>query len=108
LYGISQIPNTNDYILIFNWTSGSENIDDFIQERQMESNDVIFEWIPYSQLNQIKETGKNDLITLYSAVWDGPLQYKECNNHIRDSNKEVALKYLHNSQNHIEFVINEV
>jgi hypothetical protein len=71
--------------------------------------DVVFEWIPYSQLDQIKETGKNDLMTVYSAIWkDGPLQYKGYNNYARNSNKLVALKCLHNSQNSIEFVINEV
>jgi hypothetical protein len=72
--------------------------------------DVVFEWIPYSQFNQIKETEKNNLMTVYSAIWrDGPLQYIWYNsNYARNSNKKVALKYLHNSQNHIEFVINEV
>jgi hypothetical protein len=74
-----------------------------------EFEDVVFEWIPYSQLDQIKETGKNDLMTVYSAIWrDGPLQYKENSNYVRNSNREVALKYLHNSQYPIEFVINEV
>jgi hypothetical protein len=71
--------------------------------------DVLFEWIPYSQFDQIEETGKNDLITVYSAIWrDGPLQYKRDNNYARNPNREVALKNLHNSQNPIEFVINEV
>jgi hypothetical protein len=91
--------------------SGNEKIDNFIQERQMkiEYNDVLFEWIPYSQLDKIKETGKNDLMTVYSAIWrDGPLQYKGNNNYARNSNRKVALKYLHNFQNPIEFVINEV
>jgi hypothetical protein len=72
-------------------------------------NDVVFEWIPYSQIDQIKEIGKNDLMTVYSAIWrDGPLQYKENSNYARNLNKKVALKYLHNSQNSIEFVINKV
>jgi hypothetical protein len=71
--------------------------------------DVVFEWIPYSQFDQIKETGKNDLITVYSAIWsDGPLQYIGDNNYARNSNREVALKCLHNSQNPIEFVVNKV
>jgi hypothetical protein len=68
----------------------------------------VFEWIPYNQFDEIKETGKNDSITIYSAIWkDGPLYYyySRC---IRESNKGVALKCLHNSQDMIEFVINEV
>jgi hypothetical protein len=112
LYGISQNPDTNDYILVFNWTSGNEKIDDFIQERRLKANkyyDIIFEWIPYNQFNQIKETSKNGFMTVYSAIWrDDPLQYEEYSNYTRDSNKKVALKCLHNLQNPIEFVINEV
>jgi hypothetical protein len=105
LYGISQNPDTNNYILVFNWTSGNEKIDDFIQERLCE--DIAFEWIPYNQFDQIKETGKNGLITVYSAIWrDGPLYWND--KYTRESNKKVALKCLHNLQNPIEFVINEV
>jgi hypothetical protein len=96
--------------LVFNWTSGNEKIDKFIQEKQLkikDYNDVIFEWIPYNQFNEIKETGRNDLITAYSAIWkDGPLQYNNYNR--SNKNKEVALKCLYNSTNPIEFVINEV
>ncbi|CAB5385336.1 unnamed protein product [Rhizophagus irregularis] len=114
LYGTSQSPDTNDYILVFNWTSGNEKIDNFIQEMQLkiiDHEDVVFEWIPYNQFNEIEEIGKNNSITMYSAIWrDGPLykEYSERKCYIRDSNKEVALKFLHNSQNSTEFVINEV
>jgi hypothetical protein len=96
------------------WASENEKIDEFIQEKQLkieDHNDVVFEWIPYNQFNEIKETGRNDLITVYSAIWkDGPLYKKNWQsvNYTRDSNKEVALKCLHNSKNPIEFVINEV
>jgi hypothetical protein len=103
------------------WTSGNESINTFIQEKQLkikDYNDVVFEWIPYNQFNEIKEKGRNDLMTVYSAIWkDGPLQYIEYiwkngplqyKNYKRVSNKEVALKCLHNSTNPIEFVINEV
>jgi hypothetical protein len=120
LYGISQNPDTGDYILVqnsrinlANQISGNEKIDDFIQERQLKiSNydDIVLEWIPYNKFNEIKETGKNGFITVYSAIWeDGPL-YKEYNysSYTRDSKKNVALKYLHNSQESIDFLINEV
>ncbi|PKK66695.1 hypothetical protein RhiirC2_784443 [Rhizophagus irregularis] len=120
LYGISQNPDTSDYILVqnnstnlVNWMIGNEKIDEFIQERQLNINsyiDVVFEWIPYNQFNEIKETGKNGSITVYSAIWkNGPL-YKEnwrINNYIRDSNKVVALKCLHNLQNPVDSLINE-
>jgi hypothetical protein len=89
-----------------NFISGNEKIDDLIQE--MLINNKIFEWIPYNQFIEIKETGKNNSITVYSAIWkDGPLYYRY-NEYKRNSNKEVALKYLQSSQNTIEILINEV
>ncbi|UZO17102.1 uncharacterized protein OCT59_008463 [Rhizophagus irregularis] len=114
LYGISQNPNTNDYILVFNWTSGNEKIDNFIQEMQLKVsniNDTMLEWISYNQFNKVEKTGKNSFMTIYSAIWkDGPLYQKNkwSIEYSRDANKEVTLKCLHNLQNPIEFVINEV
>ncbi|CAB5385288.1 unnamed protein product [Rhizophagus irregularis] len=115
LYGISQNPDTSDYILVQNYLilSGNENIDDFIQERQLNNNsynDVVFEWIPYNQFNEIKEKSKNGSITVYSAIWkNGPVHYNYHNKYYytRDSNKEVALKCLHNLQNPVDSLINE-
>jgi hypothetical protein len=98
----------------FIWSSGNEKIDEFIQEKQLKiknHNEVVFEWIPYNQFNEIKETDRNDLMTVYSAIWkDGPLYKKNSwdANYTRVSNKKVALKCLHNLTNPIEFVINEV
>ena len=86
----------------FTWpNSGNEKIDDFIQEMQLKSSDYVFEWIPYSQFNGVKETGKSDLTTVYSAIWrDGPLDWKDYYYGIytRDPNNKAALKCLHNSQ----------
>ena len=119
LYGISQnILLTRNNILkclkinFTNWTSGNEKIDDFIRERQLKINnyDIVFEWIPYNQFNEIKKIGKNSLITVYSAIWkDGPL-YKmdKVSNYTRNLNKKVALKCLHKSQNSVDFLISEV
>ncbi|GET03664.1 kinase-like domain-containing protein [Rhizophagus clarus] len=135
IYGISQAPNTENYILILqcvyceicgkrytniydessnwckscqiddlknnfvNWTSGNEEIDNLIQEMQLKidtSDDKIFEWIPYNQLNDIKEINKIDNSdTIYSAFWkEGPLHWDEEERYIRHRNKNVALKYL--------------
>ncbi|GBC28087.2 kinase-like domain-containing protein [Rhizophagus irregularis DAOM 181602=DAOM 197198] len=128
LYGISQNPDTGNYILVqdnstnmLNWISGNDKIDDFIQERQLKINNyynVVPEWIPYDQFNEIQVIGTNGFITVYSAIWkDGPL-YKEINtwdiwsdgwnkNYARDSDKKVALICLHNSQDSIEFLLNK-
>jgi D-alanyl-lipoteichoic acid acyltransferase DltB (MBOAT superfamily) len=114
LYGISQNPDTNDYILVQNnfiWASGNEKIDDFIRKIKLEfNNGIFFEWIPYFQFDEVKEIGKGGFSTVYSAIWkDGPLLNNEYNNHHkRNSNKEVTLKCLHNSKDPAEFVINEV
>ena len=118
MYGISQHPALRDYIFVQNSSinlanqiSGNEKIDDFIQERQLKinnHNDIVLEWIPYNQFNEIKETGKNSYMTIYSAIWkDGPLHYlyDKCT---RSPNKEVVLKFLCNSQESIDSLINEV
>ena len=94
-----------------NWISENKEVDDFIQEMRYEStSDYVFEWIPYNQFINIKKTEENDFITAYSATWkDGPLNWNERNKkYARDSNRTVALKRLHGSQNSIDFVINEV
>ena len=92
-----------------NWTSGNEMIDDFIQNRQQEiyePDNIIFEWIPYNQLNDIKEINKNNFTAIYSAIWEnGPLYYcfhkKE---YVRKfGNQKVILECLYNSQNINEF-----
>ncbi|CAB5380279.1 unnamed protein product [Rhizophagus irregularis] len=144
IYGISQNPDTKDYIIVLsnsyckecgeiytdikakwckscqinglkqnfvNWTSKNERIDNFIQKMQLKiSNydDIIVEWIPYNQLNSIKEIGKGGFATVYFAIWkDGPLKY-EMELKRTTPNKEVALKCLHNSQNITNEFLNEV
>ena len=95
-----------------NWTSGNEKIDNFIQEMQLNIDhfdDIILEWIPYNQFNDIKEIGTDSFATVYSAIWkDGPLKYiyKELK-YIRES-KKIVFKCLPNSQNNINELLNEV
>ncbi|CAB4440461.1 unnamed protein product [Rhizophagus irregularis] len=91
-----------------NWTSGNEKIDEFIQKMQSEINkydDVIFEWIPYDELIEINEI--NDGFT--TAIWKkGPLSYNIYEKKwIRNScGKKVSLKYLHNSQDIADALLN--
>ena len=94
-------------------TSGNKNIDELIQEMQLQINnkkDIIFEWIPYNQFNNIEEIGKGGFAIVYSAVWkDGPLYYNSYKDeYSRKSDKKVALKYLHDSQNISSEFLNEV
>ena len=96
-----------------NWTSGNEKVDHFIQEKQLEinsSNDTVLEWIPYNQFFSIKEIEKDDFSTISLAKWrDGSLYWSEYDNkkYIRETNKEVTLKYLYNLQS-IEGFLNAV
>jgi hypothetical protein len=91
-----------------NWTSGSEKIDNFIQEKQLKINNpwhIVFEWIPYDKFLDIKEVDKDDFSTVYSALWeDGPLYWDENNDEYKGYPKEVALKCSHNLQNADEFL----
>ncbi|GES95364.1 kinase-like domain-containing protein [Rhizophagus clarus] len=91
-YGISQNMNTKEYILKMQLKISNES-------------SCVFEWIPYSELSEIKEIGDNRLTT---AIWNkGSLNY---NTHdkkwMRASYKKVCLKYLYYSQNITdEFII---
>jgi hypothetical protein len=90
-----------------NWTSGNEIFDNLIQEKQLKYNGfgVVFEWIPYSELIDIKKIGNNGLAT---AIWkEGSLHY--CvNEWIRISYEKVVLKFLYDSQNISDEFINKV
>ena len=146
MYGISQNPDTKDYIMVLqdgfcnkcgegytdiaskwckpcqivnlkttNLTSGSEKIDNFIQEMQLtieNGKDIVFEWIPYNQFSNIKEIGRGGFATVYSAIWkDGPLEYHDIADNrklMRKSNKKVILKCFYDSQNSTETFLNEV
>jgi serine/threonine protein kinase len=100
----------------------NNKISDLIQEMRLNidhnssDSDMIFEWIPYDQFNDIKEIGKGGFSTVYSAIWkDGLLSYGDIEPGMRvnyawkrESNTKVALKCLHNSQNFLDQFINEV
>ncbi|GBC01959.1 hypothetical protein RclHR1_00440025 [Rhizophagus clarus] len=97
-YGSCQIDNLKQNFT--NWTSGSKKLDDLIQGMQLEINeldDMIFEWIPYNQFNDIKEISKEafDNDKVYSAIWkDGPLEYDKYNNeYARNHQNTKDIKY---------------
>ncbi|EXX78269.1 hypothetical protein RirG_016550 [Rhizophagus irregularis DAOM 197198w] len=95
-----------------NWTSSNEKIIELIQEMRLKIrnyDDIVVEWIPYNQLNDIKEIDKDDYSIICSAIWtDGPLKYNyDKIERIRMPNKKVALKYLVDSNNIINEFLNE-
>ncbi|EXX57914.1 Rad53p [Rhizophagus irregularis DAOM 197198w] len=133
VYGISQNPDTKDYVIVLhnskmieiyeryvkksitNWFYNlliDEKIIDFIQQMQLKINyyyDIIFEWIPYNQFDDIEEIGKGGFATVYSAIWeDGPLYFDDNKKEwTREMNKKVALKCLRSSRNINERFLNE-
>ena len=93
--------------------SGYIKVDNLIQEMQLKiknKGDIVFAWIPYNQFDNIEEINKGDFATVYSAIWkDGPLHFNYYQNeYSRKSDKKVALKCLHNSQNISSEFLNEV
>ncbi|RGB39592.1 kinase-like domain-containing protein [Rhizophagus diaphanus] len=86
-----------------NWTSGNHDVDKFIQKAQLNAKwyDQIIEWIEYDKFEDVVYLAKGGFGTTFKAVWkDGniwKLNY-ENNQWVRASEKKVALKCLHNSQ----------
>ncbi|POG69411.1 hypothetical protein GLOIN_2v1842400, partial [Rhizophagus irregularis DAOM 181602=DAOM 197198] len=84
-----------------NWTSGNNDIDNLIKNCQSETliPSVIIEWIPYSNLQNIKYLTKGGFSEIYTAYWIDR-QYREWNSKkqqlIRDGTHYVILKELKN------------
>jgi hypothetical protein len=91
-----------------NCATGNEKIDNCIQEMQLKIESkygTVFEWIPYNQFDKIKEIGKSNFATIYSAMWkNGPCYYKK----EKKESTKVALKCLVNSQIMIDEFLNKV
>ena len=66
--------------------------------------------ISYNQFENIKEIGKDNETTLYSAIWkDGSLYFDYNKKELmRDSDETVNLKCFYNSQNITDEFLNEV
>ena len=99
--------------IFINQTSGNKKIDNFIKKIQLKigsNDDIVFEWIPYNQFNNIKEIGKDGDATVYSTIWkDGRLCWNKDNKkYIRKSDMKVSLKCLHDSYNMIDDFLNKI
>ncbi|PKC11755.1 hypothetical protein RhiirA5_412666 [Rhizophagus irregularis] len=124
VYGITQDPETKNYMVVLNdicekcnemcisihfqrnfknWTSGNNDIDKFIQDTQLSKHTSwvqnALEWIPYDKLNKyIVED--DELDKMYIANWiDGCICYwnnKNQNWKRIDQNMFVTLKILNN------------
>ncbi|EXX53831.1 Bck1p [Rhizophagus irregularis DAOM 197198w] len=140
-HGVTQNPNTKDYMLVCKIEYYCENcgkkynnqferknksciscqtnpdfkkINDLIQEIKLNIDhnscisDIMFNWIPYDQFNNIREIGKGGFSTVYSAIWKDALISYESKTWERKLDTRVALKCLSNSQDNLDEFINEV
>jgi hypothetical protein len=87
-----------------NWTSGNEDIDNFIQKCQIETirPSSIVEWIPYENLQNIDYLTKGGFSEIYTAKWiDG--SYNEWDSKERQlkrfGRQKIILKKLQNVEN---------
>jgi hypothetical protein len=84
------------------WTSGNSDIDNLIQKCQMEtlSPEMIIEWIPYDNLQNIKYLTKSGCSEIYTAGWiDGGYfewdsKEKQLKREFEFSSQAVVLKKL--------------
>ncbi|CAB5371084.1 unnamed protein product [Rhizophagus irregularis] len=74
------------------------------------SQNIIFEWIPFEQFNDVKEIKNDDLTSISSAIWKNGQLYYDNNKYeyARNQNTKVILKYLYNSQNISNVFLNKV
>ncbi|GBB87752.1 hypothetical protein RclHR1_14240001 [Rhizophagus clarus] len=108
-YGISQDPNTKDYILVYKIGYNCENCEMKLNiDYNAKSYQLLFEWIPYDQFDDIKEIGQGGFSTVYSAIWKDGFSYFQRYRSTRIQDTRVALKCLHNSQNCLDEFIIEV
>ncbi|PKK59564.1 hypothetical protein RhiirC2_794669 [Rhizophagus irregularis] len=128
-YGITQNPETKNYMMVLNnkckkcnkicnaihfqqkfidWTSSNDDIDKFIQDTQLSAHNVdeALEWIPYGRLYDIKYISNDAFGKVYRANWiDGNISYwnDKNQNWIRKRiNMLVKLKSL-NTPNDLTF-----
>ncbi|POG80480.1 kinase-like domain-containing protein [Rhizophagus irregularis DAOM 181602=DAOM 197198] len=96
-----------------NWTSGSKNIDEFIQQSQL--NAVYYlrylEWIPFENFKDVTYIARGGFGKIYSAdLPEGYIKYWDIENQKwkRDCNIKVALKSLDNSSRISTEFLNEI
>ena len=87
-----------------NWTSGNDDIDNLIRKCQMETlmPNMIVEWIPYNNLQNVKYLTKGGCSEIYTANWiDGGYEEWDPKQQqlIRIKNYSVVLKRLENVEN---------
>ncbi|RHZ35942.1 protein kinase [endosymbiont GvMRE of Glomus versiforme] len=100
-----------------NWTSGNQDIDQFIQKYQLNATDPekVLEWIPYCKLTNIEYLAEGGFGRVYKAKWDDGYIYGWKNTWDewrkkwqRKGAQIVVLKSLNNSQNMTNDFLREI
>jgi hypothetical protein len=107
--------------IIEGWTSGNNDIDNFIKDAIYNPKynfyygdyPLFLEWVPFNRFEDIKQIGEGGFAKVYSATWiDGKAIYirKDDGSWIKREPKsiKVALKRLNGSQNMTTNFLNEV
>ena len=90
-----------------NWTSGNNDIDNLIQKCQIETlkPNIIAEWIPYNNLQNIKYLTKGGCSKIYTAHWINGCYFEwdskeqQLKREFPNSSQCVVLKKLENVEN---------
>ncbi|GBC19318.2 hypothetical protein GLOIN_2v275216 [Rhizophagus irregularis DAOM 181602=DAOM 197198] len=113
-YGISQNPNTKDFIFVLQPRYYCENCGEKynnkfeVDNKSCASCQTNHENQKINDLIQEMKLSKGGFSTVYSAIWEDGLLIYDGSTWKRKSNTMVALKCLHNSQNFLDEFINEV
>ena len=104
--------------IIEGWTSGNDEIDNFIKDTIYNAKiyagyPIFLEWVPFNRFEDIKQIGEGGFAKVYSAKWiDGQAEYiKQVDGSWEKRESEpmnVALKKLNGSQNMSAECLNEV
>jgi hypothetical protein len=109
--------------LIEGWTSGNDDIDEFIKDTIYNAKNnfyhnnryypLFLEWVPFDRFGNIKQIGEGGFAKVYSAAWiDGKAEYikQDDGSWKKKESKplKIALKKLNESQNISTEYLNEV
>ncbi|POG81684.1 uncharacterized protein OCT59_012284 [Rhizophagus irregularis] len=104
--------------IIEGWTSGNDDIDNFIKDsiyniRKSYDYPIFLEWVPFDRFEDMKQIGEGGFAKVYSATWiDGMAKYikQDDGNWIKEEPEpiQVALKRLNGSQNMSSDLLNEL
>ncbi|GBC32207.2 kinase-like domain-containing protein [Rhizophagus irregularis DAOM 181602=DAOM 197198] len=124
IYGITQEPQTKNYMMILNntckkcnyecnvthyqqdfknWTSSNNDIDRFIQDTQLSAHKYTtsaLEWIPYDRFYNIKYIAKGGFSKIYKANWiDGCLDANPSNRPKAEEIRDILYIWQYKSTN---------